>query len=256
MDPQPDHVYTIGVDVAEGVGGCASVAQVFDITDLTNIHQAACYHNATVDPYHFAEYLNKLGHQWGLPPLLIERNGPGGQVIDALKEVHHYYNLVEYNPESQKNSGRLGIFSHTNSKNKAITNMRYWINSMRAVNIYDIATIHEMETFVRYANGTWKKKPGNFVYDDRVHGMLWALFVLDEELVSKYFNVEEYDSRGKPLRIKATEVIPAEYYRLDPFYNDNDVPLPVHFNEDPASDDKSTKDELMEAGWFEWKDMG
>lgn len=249
-DPNPKHIYVIGIDVADGVGGCASVAQVFDITDLTNIQQAAIYHDSSMDPYHFAEYVNKMAGQWGNPPLMIERNGPGGQVVDALKEVHKYDNIVEYNPESTRSSGRLGIYSHTNSKNKAVTNMRYWINSMRVVNIYDIATVHEMETFIRYPNGTWKKKPGNYVYDDRVHGMLWALFILSEDLVTKYFEIIEYDTRGKPLKIKSLDDFPTGDFKLDPYYNDTDAPLPMHFNYKNGGE----VEDLQNAGWEVWQD--
>lgn len=213
--PDQSHIYTIGVDVAEGVGGCASVAMVFDITDLTNIQQVAVFHSDTIDPYHFAAFIYKMANQWGAPPLLIERNGPGGQVIDALKEVHKYSSLVEYGPENSKTSGRLGIFSHTNTKSKAITNMRYWINSMRVVNIYDISTVQEMETFVRYPNGTWKKRPGNFVYDDRMHAMLWALFVLDPDIATRYYEVERYDERGKPLKLSSYYESSSENFQLN-----------------------------------------
>jgi len=251
LDPDPKHIYTIGVDVADGIGGCASVAQVFDITDLTNIQLAAQFHDASMEPYHFAEFLNKMGNQWGNSPLLIERNGPGGQVIDALKEVHKYPNIVEYVSENQKLSGRLGIYSHINSKNKAITNMRYWINSLKVVNIYDIATIHELETFVRYPNGTWKKKPGNYLFDDRVHAMLWALFILHEDLIGNYFEVIKYDSRGKPLKIKSLDEFPNGDYKLDPYYNDNSAPMPIHFN----YSGKSEIDQLKDEGWEIWQEI-
>lgn len=250
LDPDSKHIYTIGVDVADGIGGCASVAQVFDITDLSNIQQAAEFHDASIEPYHFAEFLNKMANQWGDPPLLIERNGPGGQVIDALKEVHKYPNIVEYVSENQKLSGRLGIYSHINSKNKAVTNMRYWINSLKAVNIYDMATIHELETFVRYPNGTWKKKPGNYLFDDRVHAMLWSLFILHEELVGTYFEVVQYDSRGKPLKIKSLSELPNGDYKLDPYYNDKDASMPIHFNYSGKSEIKQLEDE----GWEVWQE--
>lgn len=254
-NPEPNHIYTIGVDVSEGVGGCASVAMVFDITELSDIKQVAVYHNAGIDPYHFAEFLNKMGNQWGLPPLLIERNGPGGQVIDALKEVHRYYNIAEYGaPVQRKSNNRLGIFSHTNSKNKAIVNMRYWINSLQVVSVYDLATVHEMETFIRYPNGTWKKKPGNYIFDDRVHAMLWSLFILDEDMVSNYFEIVEYDSRGKPLKINPLEIAPTEYFKLDPYYNDNDSALPIHFNEF-ENDSNTNMDDLFANGWVEWSKM-
>ena len=249
LEPNPEHIYAIGIDVADGIGGCASVAQIIDITDLTNIHQAAIFHDASMEPYHFAEYVNKLANQWGNPPLLIESNGPGGQVIDPLRKVHKYYNIVEYVSENQKSSGRLGIYSHINSKNKAVTNMRYWINSLKVVNIYDMATIHELETFVRHPNGTWKKKSGEHIYDDRVHALLWALFVLHEELVGKYFEVIQYDTRGKPLKIKSLDDYNKGEYKLDPYYNDQEAHMPIHFNYYGNSE----IDQLVDDGWEVWQ---
>ena len=44
-EPKQDRIYTVGVDIAEGVGENASAVQIFDITDLTNIQQVATYHN-------------------------------------------------------------------------------------------------------------------------------------------------------------------------------------------------------------------
>lgn len=248
FEPDAEKIYTIGIDVSEGVGGCASVIQVFDITDLTNIEQVAVYADDLIDPYHFAEFINHVANQWGQPPLLIERNGPGGQVIDALSEVHHYGNIISYNPETQKKKSRLGIFSHTNSKAKAVTNMRYWANTINCVNIYDLNTVQEMETFVKHPNGTWKKRSGNHVFDDRVMAMIWALFCLTDEIVRQYFDVAEFDTRGKPLRINSLNDIDPGLYKLDKYYTDEtDAPLPTHFNFNSSQND--SMEDLMSKGW-------
>ena len=53
--PENDRVYTMGVDVSEGVGLDASVVQVLDITDLREIEQVACYANNRIDPTAFTE---------------------------------------------------------------------------------------------------------------------------------------------------------------------------------------------------------
>jgi hypothetical protein len=62
-EPIPDHLYAIGVDVGEGIGQAASVAQVLDITDLTDIRLVATYHNNLIDPFHFGEVLFKMTFQ-------------------------------------------------------------------------------------------------------------------------------------------------------------------------------------------------
>jgi len=246
-EPQVGHIYTIGVDVGEGIGQAASVAQILDITDLTNIKLVANYHNNNIDPYHFANVLNRMCSQWGQPYLCIERNSCGGQVIDALKEVYNYNYIAEYNPNSQRVSERIGIYNHTNTKYKGVTNMRYWVNSLKVVDIYDIGTIQEMETFVRHPNGTWKKRHGDYIYDDRVMSLIWALFILEPEMTSKYYEIAAWDDNGMPLKINHIHVPNPEYYKLDQFFQkDPEAPLPFILGQNPDSDDMNS---LKEQGW-------
>lgn len=210
-DPIAGHIYTIGVDVSEGVGLDSSVAQILDITDLTDIRLVGQYHSNSVQPYVYAEKLNKIARGWGNPFLAIERNGPGGQVIDALYEVHKYNNIIHY---SMKNDARgmyqkMGIFSHTNSKYTGIMNMKYWVEALGAVDIPDIATIKEYETYRRKDNGTWCAQMGHF--DDRVMAMVWALIPLETEIAQRYFHILQYDDVGKPKIIKDNAAAFSDY---------------------------------------------
>ena len=87
-EPQQDRNYAVGVDVAEGVGDNASVIQVFDITDLTNISQVAVYHNNAISPYNFTSKLYEILQHWGSPLVAIERNNCGAQVVDQIYNTH------------------------------------------------------------------------------------------------------------------------------------------------------------------------
>ena len=246
--PNENNLYVIGVDVCEGIGQAASVAQVLDITDLTNIKQVACFHDNTIDPFHFSTVIFEMAHQWGKPQLLIERNNCGGTVIDTLKEVHNYHNIVDYTPENQKYYNKLGIYSHTNAKYNGVMNMRYWLNSLRAVTIYDIALVQELETFVKYPNGTWKKQKGDYIYDDRVMALIWGLLILMPELTERYFDIASYDTNGKPKRIKPFNITPPEYFKLDKFYQtDPYAPVPTFIGVDPGGGDDIS--ELEKQGW-------
>jgi len=248
-EPNPDRLYVIGCDVAEGVGQAASVAQILDVTDLTNINQVGVYHNNVVDPFHFAGVMNEIAHHWGKPHLLIERNNCGGTVIDNLKEVHHYHNIVDYSPEKQQYYDKLGIYSHTNAKYRGVLNMRYWMNGLKVVRLNDIATVQELETFVKYPNGTWKKKPGDYIFDDRVMAICWALFALEPEIAQQYFEIVSYDKNGKPLKIKPLEFVEPEYFKLDPFFqNVPDAPLPAFIGTNPDIPEDSIEG-LQQKGW-------
>jgi hypothetical protein len=71
-------------------------------------------------------------------------------------------------------------------------------------------TIKELETFIRYPNGTYRKQNDNF-YDDRVMALVWGLFVLESEICQQCFQVDEVDEQNKPLKISDNG-----YYEKDP----------------------------------------
>jgi hypothetical protein len=219
--PNPNKLYVIGVDVGEGIGRAASVAQILDVTDLQNIKQVAVYGTSIIEPYHFANKLFNLASSWGNPPLLIERNNCGAQVIDQLYQNLNYERIVSYSKLASTGAyattRHLGVYSHNNLRFAAISNMRYWMNFLQTVHINDIDTIKELETFVRYPNGTYRKKNDNF-YDDCVMSLVWALFMLDPELCSEHFQIDEYDDQNRPLKISATgyfDIIPDDYIIKD-----------------------------------------
>lgn len=198
--PSIEKQYVIGVDVGEGIGRASSVAQVLDITDLKSIEQVAIYSTNVTEPYHFANNLVKLCGQWGNPPLLVERNNCGGQVIDALYYKHQYEKIVscsKISPTSSQTTRNLGILSHTNLRFSGISNMRYWTNTLQVVKINDIDTIKELETFIKYPNGTYRKKNDKF-FDDRVLALVWALFILETEICQQYFSIDVLDGQNKP----------------------------------------------------------
>jgi hypothetical protein len=211
--PDPSQLYVVGVDVSEGIGRASSVAQVLNVTDLQNIKQVAVYGSAVIEPYHFANKLNILGMSWGLPPILIERNNCGSQVIDALYHNHNYEKIVSYSKISEQDkynrTRNLGVLSHTNIRFDGIQNLRYWVNHLQSVHINDPQTISEFETFVRFPNGTFRKKNDSF-FDDRVMALVWALFILEPEVCQQYFEIIDFDFQHKPTKIKSNGFWPIE----------------------------------------------
>ena len=239
-EPKPDRIYSIGVDAAEGVGQDYSVAQILDITDPKDIRHCATFATNRLQPYVFAEKLNQIARAWGRPFLCIESNKEGSQVIDALWEVHKYDNIITYTMKNDKRSAyqKMGIFCHSNSKYTGITNMKYFVEHLQAVKIYDINTVKEFETFVRKENKTWAAKKG--YHDDRIMSFIWALVLLEKEIAEKYLDILEYDETGKPCRIAD----PNQELANMSFYNQDNVatnytksggaPLPMFFQKGNA----------------------
>jgi hypothetical protein len=202
-EPKDDKIYVAGVDVSEGIEKDASVIQIFDITDLTAIKQVACYHNNSISPVNFTGKVNEILSQWGRPLVCIERNNCGGQVVDNLRYIHGYENIVSWGSATAgRVKDQLGIVVHTNTKYTGIINMRYWVNQLQVVHIKDINLLKEFKNFVRSSNGTWSAKKGAGYHDDRVMSTIWALLILDKVLVEKHFEIIQYDTNHKPLIIK------------------------------------------------------
>jgi hypothetical protein len=252
-EPHDDKIYVVGVDIGEGVGEAASVIQVLDITELTNITQVAIYHNNTINPFNFTtKLLEILGH-WGKPHAMIERNNCGAQVVDNLKNIHNYENIVNFAPEAAKQKyDRPGVIAHTNTKYKGVTNMRYWLNEQLAVNIQDDGTFEELKTFVRNPNGTWSSKKGSGVHDDKVMSLIWALIILDISIVEKHFDVLQFDSNNKPAELQLLD------FGIKPFLQPNysnekhltpESSLPVVFATDQHEDKESDIADLQSQGW-------
>ena len=202
-EPKDDTIYVVGVDVSEGVDKDASVIQVLKISDLNNIEQVAIYHNTGISPYHFTEKLFEILIQWGQPLVAIERNNCGAQVVDNLRSIHNYDNIVSWGAAAAgRSKAQLGVVNHTNTKYTGVTNMRYWVNQLEVVKIRDLGTLKEMRDFVRSSNGHWAAKKGAGYHDDRVMSLVWALVILDESLVSKHFEVIKLDNNNRPLILK------------------------------------------------------
>jgi hypothetical protein len=203
--PNINSFYAIGVDVGEGIGRSNTVAQILDISDLTSIKEVAIYATNQMNPYSFGTRLMGILEDWGRPPILVENNNNGLEVLNVLSRTHNYENIVTYTFDGMSkhynNDSRLGIHNHTNTKYKGITNFRYWINSLNAVNLYDMDTLLEMSNFIKLPNFTFNKRKDDDL-DDRVFALIWALFILDPSIANRYYNIIETDEQGKPLRMR------------------------------------------------------
>tara|TARA_R110000824_G_scaffold74657_4_gene189693 strand:- start:1826 stop:3520 length:1695 start_codon:yes stop_codon:yes gene_type:complete len=252
-EPDINSIYTIGVDVAEGVGKNSSVIQILDITDLTNIKQVAEYCSNTINPYEFATKVHDICEHWGSPPVLIERNNSGAQVVDLLYQNYRYPNIVSYSPRTGKfKFDRMGVYAHTNTKYKGVMNMRYWVHELKCIIFRSKETIQELKAFQRKPNGTWCAKPG--YDDDRVMSLIWSLMILDSALVQRYYDVIELDDNGKPKNIILSEFV---HQNFKGFLNDYKTenasdtwePPNVVFQDINNSEGPSEMDDLVAQGW-------
>jgi hypothetical protein len=252
-EPKENRLYAAGVDISEGVNEAASVVQILDITDLTNIEQVAVYHTRDTAPFAFTTKLLEILNQWGRPPVCIERNSCGAQVVEQLKFTHGYENIVSWGAKAGDKTEfkRIGILSHTNTKYRGITNMRYWINELKVFKFRDINTLKEFKSFIRYPNNTWGARPGSDSWDDRVMSLVWALIILENEICSRYYDVIKLDDCDRPQVIKPLDygirgvVSPFSVYSNEKNTGMETV-LPTLFDGETAENEIEN---LKEQGW-------
>ena len=198
--PQQNRVYTMGVDVAEGLGKDASVIQIFDITDLTKIEQVAMYHSNLIDPTDFTTVVADIAHMYGNPILSVERNNTGVDVCNRLYYDMNYPHFVNYGTaKSSSKNFRPGIISTNNVKAPAVVNMKTWLCNNWAVKIHDRRFMEELGHFQKKSNNVWQAERGH--HDDIIMATVWALNVLHRNLVEECFIVESYNVQKMPLKV-------------------------------------------------------
>lgn len=198
--PETNRVYTMGIDVAEGLGKDASVIQIFDITELDNIDQVAMYYSSLIDPTDFATVILEIAKMYGNPIMSVERNGIGVDLCNKLYYDHNYPHFVNYGvAKSSSKNFRPGVISTNNTKAPAVVNMKTWLCNNWAVKIHDRRFIEELGHFQKKTNNVWCAERGH--HDDIVMATVWALNVLHRNLVEEYFIVEEWTAQKLPIKV-------------------------------------------------------
>lgn len=172
-------------DCAEGIGGDDSVLYVWDVTDLSNIVMCAKFDSNRVSTVEFAFITRRILKAYNDPYYICERNGVGSGYLDSLRITYGYQKCTTEGKNSE-----AGVYSHAMVKGKSCI----WAREMMTTDgfnwtIYDKDLINEMATFVRKEN-----KGVHLVYqavppahDDHIMAWIWACYILQPELVEKYF---------------------------------------------------------------------
>jgi hypothetical protein len=252
--PNPEHLYVVGVDVAEGVGGDYSVIKILDITDLREIIEVAEYYDNTIPVSEFSARLYEILQHWGKPLVCIERNNQGGQVADRLGNDLGYPRMVNYGSKiaGRKSFELLGMISQRNTKYHAVANARYFYSDRRSVVFKNDHSLEELfKDFVK-VNDTWQAASGK--HDDRTMALVWALMILDRDLCERWFTIEELDTSGKPLRIVPLDYgikyfeNPTSIYTNEQVSNiEHSMLAPMAFGAFGEKDDEMAS--LMSDGW-------
>lgn len=186
----PQRTYAASGDVAEGGGGDWSVLYIWDVTDLRNITMCAKFESNKVSLSEFAYITTKLLGLYNDPYYICERNGLGAGYIDALRITYGYTKIV-----TEGKRGEHGIYSHISTKSKACL----WARDMMTTDgfgftLYDKDLVDEFSTFVKRdtrggAYASYAALPS--AHDDHMMAFIWLCWLLQSDVVEKYFLVCE-----------------------------------------------------------------
>lgn len=183
--PEPDGVYVIGADVAEGLSyGDYSSAHIINAQDGVVV----AHWHGHIEPDLFGEALADLGWWYNNALLGIENNNHGLTTLKAAQRVgyRNLYRTRKLGNIRSEATEQLGWRTTTVSKPLMIDELSAAIRN-RDLELFCVKTVAELRTFVRKSNGRMVGSP----YDDRTISLAIANQML------KYVWLPEYQNPNK-----------------------------------------------------------
>lgn len=168
--PDADEQYAIGADVAEGLE--QRDRSSLDVVKQSNGEQVAHW-VGYLDAELFAQLLDKVGRQYGMAYIGVERNNHGHAVLQKLRALYplrYLYNEQYLDHDTDETTRRLGWLTTRQSKPILIEGLKTLLRN-DVDGIRWIGSVSEMNTYVYDKNGAMGAQAG--CYDDQV--MSYAL---------------------------------------------------------------------------------
>jgi len=208
-----DHVYFITVDVAEGRGQDYSTMSVIDITEMP-WKQVAKYRSNTISPLLLPTIIHQVAMAYNEATVLIESNGPGGEVCNIL----HYDLEYEHSINESGVQAKLGMKMTKRIKAMGCSNFKDLVENDKLL-INDLETISEISQFVERGK-SWKAEEGG--HDDLVMGLVLFSWFSSQELFKELNNVDLrnklYDTKMKQMEEELTPFGFIEDGQTEEFY--------------------------------------
>ena len=153
-EPEPNHVYCMTVDVAEGQNLDYSTFSIFDVTSIP-YRQVAKYRNNAITPLLFPTVIFQAAKKYNEAFVLVEINSIGLQVADILHHELAYENLIKIEMKGKqgqqhtagfKKKIAFGLKTTHQTKITGCANLKTLIESDKLI-INDVDTIMELTTF-------------------------------------------------------------------------------------------------------------
>jgi len=176
-----EHQYFIAVDVAEGRGQDYSTFNVIDITEMP-WKQVAKYRSNTISPLLLPNIIYQVATAYNNATVLIESNGPGGEVCNIL----HYDLEYEHTINESGVQSKLGIKMTKRVKAVGCSNFKDLVENNKLI-INDLETISEMSQFI-VKGKSWAAEAGS--NDDLVMSLVMFSWFATQELFKELNNID------------------------------------------------------------------
>ena len=161
-EPEPNHIYCLGVDTAEGlIHGDYSCAQVLDVRSG---EQVAIWHGH-IPPDTLANEVYNLALWYNDGLTCVESNNHGLTTLVQLRHLGHpnLFRKRSLNQSTSKVSQEFGWKTTRTTKPLLIDDLGMALRSEELI-IHDRYTLGELKTYVRTSRGSMSGSP----HDDRV----------------------------------------------------------------------------------------
>ena len=177
-EPQEGHFYIIPVDTSQGRGLDYSAFSVIDVTSRP-FKEVATYRNNLVSPLIYPTVINAVGSAYNNGLLLIESNGPGQIVANAMYYDFEYENMFI---ESAVKAGGVGITMTKKVKYLGTSTLKDLIEH-NTLDVSDPDTIIELSYFEEAGNSYQAKLGKN---DDSVMCLVIFSWFVSSDLFSNF----------------------------------------------------------------------
>ena len=175
------HNYFVAVDVAEGRGQDYSTFNVIDITEIP-FKQVAKYRSNSISPLLFPNVIQRVATAYNKATVLIESNGPGGEVCNILHYDLEYDNSINESGVHAK----LGIKMTKRVKAVGCSNFKDLVETNKLI-INDLETISEISQFV-VRGKSWASEDGGT--DDLVMSLVLFSWFSSQELFKELNDID------------------------------------------------------------------
>lgn len=232
-EPEPNHMYVMTVDCAEGVGQDSSAFSVFDVTEIP-YRQVAKYKSNQISPLLYPSLLYNAARKYNNAFVLVETNNIGQQVVDILHydlEYENIFRLEHHNIKGQhissgfKKSVSFGVKTTKSVKKIGCANLKTLVESDKLL-IEDFDTISELNTFVRVKD-SYEAEEGN--HDDMVMTLVFFSWLTAQsyfkEITDSDVRLKLVEERNIQMEEDMTPIgfLDESVYKQDTFVEDGDL---------------------------------